>query len=659
MNTARLIDAMAFIFTANDEKGFKKLSENQFSRQDQGIIMEPIANALDQSPPDRPLEIALRLEDNSCLLSFRDHGEGLHRTNLAALHFIGSSSKRSGGAHGWEQVAGESIGRFGMGLVGAFHQDNHLRQVEIVTQVCGRPARILYDCTGVGIPTWRLEPTDTPCAGFTITFHLPHYRYHTMHQGLQRFLDRTVVPVIYNGNLRHRDPATLPVRSPDDILVTRTGCPTIHYALHLEHAGFTPVDRLWIYLKGMPISEGSLYSLFMSAGDKMPQNQMGFPYWDNESVVVLSRSATPTLSRDALVDDAALAAIKSAIRQARAQALVELLRKARSQERDGPLRRQAMDAVMVNVYSLRYPLGRHLAGVPLTGEETHYAELLDALLDYPAFTHHDAPMPISIREIWQRRPAHGVLFVASRESRDAYAGMLMNTLVFHETPSNLYRLFGGHAVQAVEDILCPMLGCIPNSGLEVVNLDLLDTREEKAQELERKGVLVPKHIHYHLAGDDAEPGMERFLSALKELLNRSWFRRAIARLHPPSRIHLHNIVVDEKDGDTSLVASVLSGLSTPSDIHIGIRGKSPIIRGLIDDPQGPMAFLPILCHEMSHRRVIASEADGHNHHGHSFHLYRHRLETRVLTGAVAHLLGLDETDAANDALDWDGGVMVL
>ena len=184
----------AFIFEADHDKGFRKLRDNQFPRAEQGIVHEPIANALDQQEGDDPIEITLKNHGAHHKLTYRDNGEGLTFQNLEALHFIGKTTKRP--------FRSEKIGRFGMGLAGAFNRRLGVFRVEIESCVCGKPSRIVYDCGGEGTPLWWSEPLrDAECGGLSISFFFPSSRLPEIETALSVFLDKTIVPVRFNGEL--------------------------------------------------------------------------------------------------------------------------------------------------------------------------------------------------------------------------------------------------------------------------------------------------------------------------------------------------------------------------------------------------------------------------------------------------------------------------
>lgn len=174
MMTERLLYEKSFLFEAHNEKAFAKLRDNQFARTFQGLIHEPFANALDQQTGAEPIRVGLRRGRTMSCLSFADNGVGLTAANLEALHFIGRTSKR--------EERESKIGRFGMGLVGAFNRRLGVRRVVITTTVCGQPARITLRCPEQGVPRWRMHILPGPVTGFAISFLFPV----RLHQDVQQ-----------------------------------------------------------------------------------------------------------------------------------------------------------------------------------------------------------------------------------------------------------------------------------------------------------------------------------------------------------------------------------------------------------------------------------------------------------------------------------------
>ena len=95
-----------------------------------------------------------------------------------------------------------------------------------------------------------------------------------------------------------------------------------------------------------------------------------------------------------------------------------------------------------------------------------------------------------------------------------------------------------------------------------------------------------------------------------------------------------------------MVAAILPQ-STAHDLGIGLNVDSPLIRGLAKNPHGHFAFLPILCHELAHRRRTSLSDVEDLPHGSDFYLERIRLEDTVLAACTRFLLG-EEISGSDD-----------
>jgi hypothetical protein len=187
----------------------------------------------------------------------------------------------------------------------------------------------------------------------------------------------------------------------------------------------------------------------------------------------------------------------------------------------------------------------------------------------------------------------------------------------------------------------------------MVSLDRLIWDEDKQRELSRKGILKSRTVQIRRVRTLTAP-QEAFLGSLKALLNRPWFRNAIGRFDPPSRIRLHPIT---EDGDRNglgageTIAAVVGHDPRHRELDIGINLESSAVRTLIESGQAEPAFLPILCHELAHRRRDLDDGEeGLVGHTRGFYYDRVRLEDTVLRACVGHLSG-DETESAADASD--------
>lgn len=627
----KLLLERGFIFEADDEKGFRKLRDNQFPRVEQGVVLEPIANALDQQQGDDPIEVTLvQLKNGDWRLSYRDNGCGLLARNLQALHFIGESTKR-------DQLM-ESIGRFGMGLTSAFHRKLAVERVEIETHVCGQPGRISYDSRDDAIPQWCWQELDSVAAGLTISFFLPKSSHKSVQRALDVLLDKTVVPIICNGK-RYCCHPDLRAHKANEIFVKECGDHEIYYSAYPEEPEdvWNKRDEIAIYVCGLPVEEGEMYRVFVTTGgDKMPQNYGGRPFMKDESCVVLSATAEPTVGRDKLVRDKAFDAIGMGVERARAQALLQLLDNSLKPGCKKGIIKYAGDMALANIYTLSGVIVEHLKGNPAQGDKAFLAPLAEALLGYPLFPVFEFPDRLSLREIVKADIPHKVMFFASNADEvEPLAGCHGSPFVLKECRYVFSAIWGGHEQQRIAGVLKRITDGI--GGYELLDMEQLATNPEKLEELEKRGVLKLKPTRLKMVEYGPEE-LDGFLDRLRSILNRPWFREALVRFRPPQRIHLRLVQVEQRGVSGDLVAAILPQ-STAHDLGIGLNVDSPLIRGLASNPHGHFAFLPILCHELAHRRRTSLSDVDELHHGTDFYLERIRLEDTVLAACARFLLG--------------------
>lgn len=639
----RLLFERAFIFEADNEKGFRKLRDHQFPRTEQGIVHEPIANALDQQMDAVPVEITLDEEDGLCILAYQDNGEGLTRDNLEALHWIGRSTKRS--------RKDQTIGRFGMGLIGAFNLALGVRRVEIRSTVCGVPSLIVIDSPDDAMPLWRQFPLANECPGLRITFFFERRNLPRIKAALGRFLERTVVSVRFNGRLRRFKPES--IASQGDLLLVHANEPTVYHATHIDRNGYRPKDDLGIYLRNMPVEEGPMYHiLYYSAGDKLPQNYTGVAFMQNESCLVLSRDGEPTIGRDSLLRNEAFERLKLGVEKARTQALTELLDTGRTGQRD-PWAAYARDMALANLKSLRDLLAGRLNGhVP---EKAYHAPLLEAILAFPLFPAFGSRTPLSIHDIVTAGREMGVILHA--RSKDAFChfeGAHDCPFVLEEYRYVMSELFGGHTQERIGTLLKPVLNQLPD--LELVDLDEAMWSEEKLNDLQTRGIIKMKPLRYSAVDT---PGKETliFMDRLRDMLNKPWFKRAFGRFRHPRRIHLHAVHLSHDTGQGRMLAAVMDSRSCGDDLHIGLFVDSDSFQAVLSHPRGPMALLPLLCHGLAHRRDALTDGEEPLPLGRSFHIERVRLEERILRACIRDLKGEDVME--NDPLEDEAELLVL
>jgi hypothetical protein len=625
-----------FIFEAHHAKGYEKLRDNQFSSPEHGIVQEPVANALDQQQGDEPINITLEKNKKFYELTFRDNGIGLVLENLESLHFIGQSAKK--------KHKDMTIGRFGMGLVGAFNSSLGIKKVEIQTRVCGQSAIIVYDCSQKGIPTWCMKKKKINTPGFAITFCFPETRYTRIHNALTAFLKQTVVPVNFNGTQYCFDPGRM--AGGNDICVTIQKDPAVYYAARPDGSGnWSFIDDIRIYLRRMPLEKGNMYPMFIStSGSKLPQNYRypETPYMQDESCIVLSEKGEPTLGRDTLIRNKDFDSIRKNVEIARSMALIKLFEPAIS----NPSKKQhdyADNMAIANIYSLQDPLAKRIQSEEkIVKNKGPFTTLLDTLLHYPLFPVFNSCNRLSITDILSTRPKGNIFFFAeSIEAATFLEGAHHCDFILKEKVYFIEELWGGHEHRRIGTILKPLLEKI--EGIELISMDELMWNDKMLEDLSERGIIsrTPLKIKTIRSPDET---VTDFLNRLKKLLNLPWFRRALVRFHPPKRIRLLPIKIQKSFFSGEIVAAVLNGKdSNPHELVIGICIDSMPIQSILKNPHSELAALPIICHELSHhRRKLLDEAEEYPSHNDLFHLDRIHLEGNVLRNCVNHLLGKED-----------------
>ncbi|SMD00265.1 Histidine kinase-, DNA gyrase B-, and HSP90-like ATPase [Desulfocicer vacuolatum DSM 3385] len=630
----KLLLKRGFIFKAHHGKGYEKLRENQFASAEHGLVHEPVANALDEHQGNKPICITLKKKKNLYVLSFHDNGKGLQQENLNSLHFIGQSSKK--------KKKENTIGRFGMGLVGAFNSKIGVQSVEIKTLVCGKAARILYDCSRAGIPTWRMKELNEPCSGFKISFSFPASSHRIILKALTDFLKDNIVPVEFNGKIYCVDPSAMAGKK--DISVKIEQNPKVYYAAHPFSNNWVFTDDIQLYLRKMLVEKGTMYPMFVTtSGSKLPQNFYHYdtPYMQDESCIIVSETGEPTLGRDKLVRNEDFNTIKKNVETARCLALVELFERARASALR-QLRHYADNMATANIYAMRSLLVKKLKQDDSFMEtKGHCAPLLEALLQYPLFSIFEDKNPLSITDILSFTTKENVVLYA--ETPDAH-GFLRGShncpFVLKEKVCYIDDLWGGHEYRRIETILKPLL---ESAGLELVSMDELLWNEKKCEDLEEREILFRSQLKIkHLTSPDQE--ITDFLDRLKTLLNRNWFRHSLVRFHPPRKIRILPISVEKQEHSGEIVAAVLNGTDAdPDELNIGICMDSLPMRSILKKNNAEIAALPVICHELTHhRRKLVDDMEEQGRHSDSFHLDRIQLETNVLKNCTLHLLGKDE-----------------
>ena len=642
-----------FIFEAHHEKGFEKLRENQFAFPEQGIVHEPVANALDQQQGKEPIVITLIKEKNTYHLTFKDNGIGLVHDNLEALHFIGKSSKRNNKKN--------TIGRFGMGLVGAFNSHLGVKKVEINTVVCGRSSQIIYDCSHTGIPYWYMNESQENCHGFAITFTFPKSSHAGIMKALSSFLRQTIVPVDFNGNIICIDPSLMARKG--DINISIEDEPTVHYVARSRAREWEFIDDIHLYLRKMPVEKDKMYPIFVSTGgSKLPQNYQHYdkPYMQNESCIVLSNHGEPTLGRDKFVRDKDFDKIKQSVETARCMALIKLFKKAMG-SKSKRLKQYADDMATANIYTLRNLLvNRIQSNNSFFEHKEHTIDLVDYLINYPLFLTFNSPTPMSIHNILEDKSSKGVFFYAKAPDAAAFLDGEHNAnFILKEKTYYFDNLWGGHEQRQIENILKPLLEQM--EGIELISMEELLWNEKKLEELEERKIISRTPLKVRRVSSPDKLTVD-FLDRLKTLLNRPWFRHSLVRFHPPKKIHLFPIQIKQRKENGEIIAAVLNGTDQdPDQLCIGICMDSLPMRSILKLSNGELAALPIICHELiHHRRKLVESDDNKISHNENFHLDRIQLEDKVLRNCVLHLLG-KEDELVQDCgmVNESGEVLVL
>ena len=135
------------------------------------------------------------------------------------------------------------------------------------------------------------------------------------------------------------------------------------------------------------------------------------------------------------------------------------------------------------------------------------------------------------------------------------------------------------------------------------------------------------------------------MDRLRTVLNRPWFREAIAPFHPPRRVHIKPFEVEEEDSYQP-VAAIVNSAENRDDcvlgLNVGVHNREKA-----DASRKRNFFFPAyLCHELSHRRKTFLGDTQIVPHEQGFFLDRVRMEERVLAACVRFLLG-KETDGGD------------
>ncbi len=648
MSCERLLMERKFAFKSNDEKAFKKLSGFQFESPEHGIVYEPLANCFDVQQSEAPVEITLKKRGDAHVLTFKDNGPGLIISNLLSLHFIGRSSKRDDLEH--------NIGRFGFGLVGSFHPELELINVQIKARVCGENTIITYNFNNnKGIPGWFMSEYENDIEGMEISYFLKPHVVPRIRRELKDFLRQTVIPVKYNNRIYKLKPETLAKETDTLSVIKDKDGLEVYYFLHDGYGDYVDnnTDDMIMYLRGMPVEKDDMTKIFYgySPGAKLPQNLCGEPFDYNGSCIVLATKGEPTVGRDKLVRNADFNKNRKAVMTARADAILNKLKTCSG-------RKSLTRMAIANIYTLKNKLKSYLSdNEVLPIEDEYLVPLLEHLADmqlFPAFNRGEA---LTLREIYLASPPGNVfLYANSIEGSTVFQGYHKCPFVLVDLSYENDFIFGYHKLSRISSIVSNVC-----NG-EFIDLEELVLNTDKQNELIRKGVLEKES--YSARDVEIDSNARVFFENLQDLLNKSWFKRALSDYYPPRKIVLAAVTMEHKDKSHRIngefIACVLNNRNTDA-LKIGINLQSNTIRTLINDSvSGHIAFLPILCHELSHRKInISYGNEDLVSHNTNFYFDRIRLEDKVLQKCVSYLLGKDDVADSTDDMSNDFDVVIL
>lgn len=631
-----LLEEWEFIFGVDHEKGFKKLRDNQFPKISQGLIEEPIANALDQQQSSEPIKIEFKQVFDGYELTYIDNGCGLISDNLEALHFIGKTTKK--------QKKYNQIGRFGMGLIGAFHSKLGVKGVRILTKVCGQAVRILYEYKKDSMPTWVMFPEKENHEGFSITFFIREESVSEIIKAIHAFLETTIIPVIFNGNVFEHKP-TFISEWREDILVHQEGDPEIYYTLcpEAQCLYFDRIDDVKIYVRNMLVQVGEMYSIFYSGlGDKMPINYSGIPYAKDERALILSKKAEPTIGRDKLVKNDDFEKIKMDMQKARVHALCDLLDSAKEQNTSESIKSYAKYISLANIQTLKNEISVYLRGNELDKNKEYYIPFIRRVVEYPLFPAHDSVDRISLNSIINLSSLNNnvLVYITDEERFSRLPIKCLCPFVLKEETYLFHPMWGGHRQALIRSILEPLLDKF--GGFEIIKIDgplLYD--EERLKNLESRGVIkrISTTVRVMRTISDEQ---KDFINRLRNFLDESWFRMAIDKFNPPANIEVK--AVESIDPTQSSIVAVILNHNNPNTLSIGINMEDSLVKDILQDQNGHIAFLPMLCQELTRRRGNIEDGNGGIISSHRYDWIE--LEDRVLKAYVKNLSGKDNTDAS-------------
>lgn len=658
-----LIDERDFLFGADDQRAYQKLKNRQFSRIEQGILHEPLANALDEQPDGIPVEIVLT-QNGHAQLSIRDMGlDGLNRANLEALHYIGLSSKK--------KRKHETIGRYGMGLIGCFNDDIGVKKVEIISCIDGskQPHKVVIDNPDSNtMPLWWVEldnaavrPVNTPQpsqqidsnVGLEITFYFDKKYYFLIKHQLEKLVRKCIVPVRYNGKVFCLQPEKLKTNK-SDIYLSIGDEPVVHYVL--QRNSFSPGwggeenSNVSIYIRKMLVEEISMCSYLTGYSERanLPQNFSNIAYLPHgEQAIILSQRAEPTVGRDKQVRNDEYENCKHILEMARVKAMVKAVKAGR--KCSSKTHEFATELVLTNTLSLHRSIIQKIKNITL--DKPFHEPLVNLIMDWPQFPVFGGGV-LSLNEVLALSPPHNVFAYAhTAQDISTVPGVYTGQAILQEVHYYYELLWGGHEKWLISSILETILTSV---GYEVICLNAeLVWDEKKLADLHKRGVIECGSDSFALKPDEAPtPRVKEFLIELKKELNQSWFRKALTRFNPPATIYIVPVKVKDTLYENNLVACVLKR-GRRNELHIGLNCFSTAIQCVMRLKFAIPGILPLLVHELSHRppKVLAGDPDEEGHSP-SFYARMVHLGDQVMHASALRLLGEDE---GGDA----GGTQVL
>lgn len=588
-----------YAFTADDERGFSKLKNNQQADAFRALVTELVSNALDAAA-DKKVEIALTFIGTEAkpLVRFAVKDSGAHMTqeNLEALHVLGASSKR--------EEKEKYIGRFGVGFTTAFHDSLRTVCVEIetnleVTPGVRQPYRIFYDCKDpTTIPLWSFHPLEEKQTMTTVsvvmrldTIRVAKRHLELIHYAIQEFLERTTFPICYNGKLYQRDlDAQLRYKGEHVYVVQQDGHTKVRLLAILDHGGIKARDEMEVIVRGMTIEKGPSPTILSYAySDKSPLNYYSDnPFLRDEIIIVETDKLEVTISRNKLVRNPSFYEMQELLEKARVEALLQIIR--RYQKRQSSYH---LDMIVANLYLLRCQLHNYLAN---KSYKESLKPLLEELLQLPVFPIWESRSKfLSIRDILAQRNVKKPLFYAvTADDAEKLLGTYEHDFVLQE----FYACYWEHIYRfgLVSHILKSILEGI--DGIEVIELrSLVEENRDVLHRLIDAGVINLHRLLGKYEVTSVGGRVRKFIDELENVLQHKLIRKAF------TYAWLEQIVVVPvkfmQEGPQLPLAFFME--SQGKQVSIGVNVDAPLIKSLakLEDMRvAAFSFIPLLCHQL-------------------------------------------------------------